>query len=96
MGGIDTTTTWLTKQWGDVYLHETVNAHIRRLEEEDFACTRLCETPSQFRCRMKRIENHMNSDDFKMQGGRGLQGLARELHARCTEVVRRKGERLPK
>ena len=33
---------------------------------------------------------------FSAAGGRGLCGLARDLRWRCEEVVKRKGERLPK
>ena len=33
---------------------------------------------------------------FAAPGGRGLEGLAKDLRSRCTELIRRKGERLPK
>ena len=89
-------TKWLVKRWGDVYLHETVIAHIRRLSEEDFACRRLYETPSQFRQRLQKVEDLMNSADFAAAGGRGLPGLAKELRSRCLQVIKLKGERIPK
>ena len=79
-----------------MYLHETVIAHIRRLLDTDFASNKLCETPAQFRVRMQKVENYMNSDAFASPGGTGLLGLAKELRPRCEELIRRKGERLPK
>ena len=45
---------------------------------------------------MRRVEDHLNSPAFAAAGGRGLDGLARELHARCEQLVRLKGERLAK
>ena len=42
------------------------------------------------------VEDHMNSPAFAACGGSGLEGLAKELRNRCEEVVRRRGERLPK
>ena len=87
----------MVAKWGDVYLHETVVSHVRRLLASDFACTRLGETPLQFAQRMKKVEAFMNSPAFaKADGGRGLMGLARELPARCDEVIKRKGARIPK
>lgn len=89
-------TEWLVKKFGDMYLHETVIAHIRRLLDNDFAANKLFETPNQFRVRMKKVEDHLNSDAFASPGGMGLEGLARELRARCEDMILRKGERLPK
>lgn len=89
-------TKWLVKKFGDVYLHETVIAHIRRLSEEDYACAQLGETPAHFRKRMQRVEDHMNSPEFAAEGGRGLEGLAKELRWRCQEVIRLEAERIPK
>ena len=89
-------TEWLVKLFGDVYLHETVISHIRRLLDTDFAATKLCETPKQFKARMKKVEDFMNSDDFQAPWGAGLLGLAKELLPRCREVVKLKGERIPK
>ena len=97
IGDINTPTGWLVKKFGDFYLHETVNAHIRRLESTEFVCRHLCETPAQFRVRMQRIEDFMNSEAFKaVGGGRGLPGLAKTMRDRAQEIIDRQGERLPK
>ena len=61
--GVDSTK-WLVKKLGDLYLHETVIAHIRRLHDTDFASGKIFETPSQFRVRMQKVEDHMNSAAF--------------------------------
>jgi hypothetical protein len=89
-------TNWLVKKFGDVYLHETLISHIRRLLGRDFAVSGLGETPVQFQRRMKLVEDHLNSDSFAAIGGRGLAGLARSLRDRCEEVIKRKGQRLDK
>ncbi len=52
---------WLVKKFGDVYLHETCIAHIRRLLDGDFAHQQLHETPTHFMQRMRQVEDHMNS-----------------------------------
>ena len=97
VGGNHVPTAWLVKKFGDVYVHETAIAHVRRLLDNDFACARLDETSAQFMARMKRVEAFMNSPDFAAKrNGRGLAGLAKELRWRCQEVIRRKGERIPK
>ena len=94
---LDSDTSWLVKKWGDVYPHETVNAHIHRLLDTDFACSRLHETRAQFALRVKKVEKYMNSPKFKAKGtGRGLMGLAQDLRARCQQVVDLDGERIPK
>ena len=91
------TTKWLVKKFGDVYVHETVVSHIRRLLDHEFPCTRLHESPAQFKQRMQKVEDYMNSDNFAADnGGRGLPGLAKELLGRCKEVIKRQGERIPK
>ena len=90
-------TDWLVKKLGDLYLHETAISHIRRLLADDFACTHLGETPVHFRGRMLKVENHMNSLAFaRADGGGGLEKLAKQLRSRCQELIRLKGERLPK
>ena len=90
-------TSWLVKKWGVVYLHETVNSHIHRLLDTDFACRRLHETRKQFVLRVKKVEKYMNSPKFKAKGvGRGLMGLAQDLRNRCQWVVDLHGERIPK
>ena len=81
---------------GDVYLHETAISHIRRLLREKFVCLRVGETFPQFKQRMKRVQDYMGSDGFARQpGGRGLPGLAKDLRARCEQLLDGKGERLP-
>ena len=89
-------TKWLVKKWGDVYLHDTINYHIHRLLDNDFACRRLRETLGQFKVRVRKVEQRMNSAQFAAKGGKGLMGWAKDLRARCAEVKRRKGERIPK
>ena len=97
VGGNHETTSWLVKKWGDVYIHETVIAHIRRLLDNEFTCSRLDEAPSHFRTRMESVQNFMNSPHFaRAGGGRGLAGLARQLRSRCEDVIARKGERIAK
>ena len=97
VGGKTAPTDWLVRKFGDVYPHETVNAHVRRLLDQEFTCSRLSETPAQFRVRMQKAEDHMNSSAFaKKGGGQGLLGLAKELRARCKWVVQNQGERVPK
>ena len=86
----------MVKKLGDVYLHETVISHVRRLLDGEFAHQKIYETPEHFVTRMKKVEAHMNSDSFKAPDGRGLEGLAKDLKWRCEEVVRLKGERIPK
>ena len=93
---LDHTTEWLAPRWGDVYLHETVIAHIRRLLDTDYRCASLNETVPRFQDRMSRVAAHLNSPNFRAHGGRGMCGLAKDLRRRCADVVRLKGERLPK
>ena len=95
-GPASASTRWLVAKWGDVYLHETVISHIRRLLETDFVYGGLEESVAHFKSRTKRVADHMNSPAFSCEGGRGLEGLAKDLRIRCEEVVRRGGERLPK
>ena len=97
VGDNSSCTKWLVKKFGDVYLHETVVSHIRRLMEDDFSCQRLGETATQFIKRVRKVEMHMNSEAFAHQNrGCGLSGLSAELQQRCQLVVRSKGERIPK
>ena len=96
LGSVSDTTEWLAPRWGDVYLHETVIAHIRRLLDTDYRCASLNETVPRFQDRMNRVAAHLNSQNFRAHGGRGMCGLAKDLRRRCAEVVRLKGGRLPK
>ena len=95
MGSVSDTTEWLAPRWGDVYLHETVIAHIRRLLDTDYRCASLNETVPRFQDRMNRVAAHLNSPNFRAHGCRGMCALAKALRRRCAEVVRLKGERLP-
>ena len=94
--GDNASTEWLVRKLGDVYPHETVNSHVRRLLDQEFPCSALSETPAHFRARMLKVEAHMNSPSFAAPGGSGLLGLATELRPRCRTVVKLKGERVPK
>ena len=88
-------TTWLASRLGDFYLHETVISHIRRLLMEKFVCLRVGETFQQFRRRMARVQDYMNSDEFRRQpDGAGFPGLVRDFLWRCEELQRRQGKRL--
>ena len=91
-------TAWLAGRLGDVYPHETAISHIRRLLMEKFVCTRLNETVSQFKGRMRKVQDFMNSEEFSAgtQSKGGLASLARSLIPRCQEVLDRGGGRLPK
>ena len=86
----------MVRKWGDVYPHETLISHIRRLLDQEFVSSRLSETPAQFKQRLQRVEDHLNSAAFAAPAGTGLLGLAKELRTRCQLVVELKGERVPK
>ena len=88
-------TNWLDSHLGDVYLHETAISHIRRLLREKFVCLRVGETFPQFRQRMKKVQDYVNSEEFAREpDGRGLAGLAKDLRARCEQLLGGKRERL--
>ena len=69
---------------------------IRRLLDTDFPCIHLYETPAQLRRRFTQVENHMNSQQFAAPGKSGLGDLAKDTRKRCLEVIRLRGERIPK
>ena len=96
VGSVSDTTEWLSARWGDVYLHETVIAHIRRLLDEEYRTVSLNEPVSRFQHRMELVAAHLNSPAFRAPRGRGNEGLAKDLRRRCREVIKLKGERLPK
>lgn len=96
LGDATASTKWLVKKWGDVYVHETLISHIRRLLDTDFASDKVYETPTQFSRRMQKVEDFLNSDDFAAPNGGGLAALAKEMRARCQKVIDLKGERIPK
>ena len=89
-------TKWLVKKWGDVYVHETLISHIRRLLDSDFASRRVYETPKQFMSRLQEVEDHLNSENFAAPDAGGLGALAKEMFVRCQEVIDLKGDRIPK
>ena len=82
---------WLAAHLGDLYPHEIVISHIRRLLSTKFAKCSLWETPSQFAARMKKVEDHMNTE---MEDS--LQALGKALLPRAVELKWRQGERIPK
>ena len=53
----------------------------------------LYETPVQFAARMSKVEHHLNYD---MGDGESLLNLGKDLHQRCDDLKKLKGERLPK
>ena len=83
---------WLAPHLGDLYLHETLISHVRRLLATKFARKALYETPLQFAARMSKVEHHLNYD---MGDGESLLKLGEDLHQRAEDLKRRKGERLP-
>ena len=95
-GGVSGSTRWLVKKFGDVYIHETVISHIRRLLDDEFACQKLGESPQHFAARMLKIQGYMNSPAFAGKVGGGLEALAADLRPRCQKVVQLKGQRIPK
>lgn len=97
VGGPRDSSKWLVSKLGDLYLHETVISHVRRLLDTEFPCTRLGESRNQFAQRMGRVVDFMNSEAFSENcGGKGLAGLAKDLRSRCECLIARRGERLPK
>ena len=96
VGGGDDSASWLVKKLGDLYLHETVISHIRRLVDGEFCHNKLYGTPAHSRQRMQLVEDRLNSNAFPASGGRGLLGLAKDLLPRCRELIARQGARLPK
>jgi hypothetical protein len=84
-------TKWLAGHLGDLYPHESVISHIRRLLSTKFSKCSLWETPQQFAARMKKVEKYMNSE---MQDS--LSALGKALLPRAEELKRRQGERIPK
>ena len=87
---------WLVKKFGDVYVHETLISHIRRLLDSEFASSRVYETPKQFMSRLQKVEDHLSSENFAAPDGGGLWALAKEMFGRCQQVIDLKGERIPK
>ena len=89
-------TKWLASRRGDLDPHETVISHIRRLLMQEFVCVRVDETYPQFKRRMRKVQDLMNSDAFRREpDGTVLLGLAKDVRERCEELRGRHGQRLP-
>ena len=50
---------------------------------------------AQFKQRMRKVQDYMNSVDFASENGTGLEGLGKSMYRRCDELVKAKGARLP-
>ena len=87
---------WLARNLGDLYLHETVISHVRRLLSTKFMRKALNETPGEFRARMLKVEKYLNYEMGRNGPGQALLELGDTLHQRCEALIERKGERLPK
>ena len=81
---------------GDLYLHETVISHVRRLLATKFMRKALSEKPGEFKARMLKVEKYMNNTMGRNGPGQALTELGNALHERCGALIERKGERLPK
>ena len=86
-------TSWLAAHLGDLYPHETVISHVRRLLATKFAKCALYEAPTQFAARMKRVEQYLN---YELKNGESLKRLGRQLHNRAGQLKDFNGERIPK
>ena len=71
-------------------------SHVRRLLQSQFARKSLHETPGQFAARMKKVEHHMNYVMGRSAPGEALLNLGQRLHKRSEDMIKLKGERLPK
>ena len=89
---VDGGSQWLAPHLGDLYLHETVISHVRRLLANKFVRKTLYETPAQFAARMSKVEHYMNKE---MGDGESMLKLGGDLHERCAALKKLKGERLP-
>ena len=85
---------WLAGRLGDVYPHETVISHLRRGLDHRFPRSTPGETRARFARRMGKVEDYMNSPEFKQRDGGGLASLAEALRERCRRVSLLQGERL--
>ena len=94
VGDADADCSWLAGRLGDVYPHETVIRHIRRGLEHRFPRSTPGETHARFATRMSKVQEYMNSSDFRAKGGGGLAALAESQRERCRHVSLLKGERL--
>ena len=87
---------WLAGNLGDWYLHETMISHVRRLLQSQFARKTLHETPGQFAARMRKVGEHMNYVMGVKAPGKALMQLGKDMHQRSEDLVKLKGDRLPK
>ena len=94
VGDADADCSWLAGRLGDVYPHETVISHIRRGLEHRFPRSTPGETRARFATRMSKVQEYINSSDFRAKDGGGLNALAKSLRERCRRVSLLKGERL--
>lgn len=89
-------TKWMAARFSDAYIHETLIAHIRRALDHKFPRATPGETFRQFRNRMNKVEEYLNSGEFAAREDGGLEALGKDLRERCRAVVDRAGERLSK
>ena len=68
--------------------------HVRRGLEHRFPRSTPGETRARFARRMAKVQDYINSPEFKARDGGGLAALAESLRARCQRVSLLKGERL--
>ena len=52
------------------------------------------ESGTRFATRMSKVQEYINSSDFRAKDGGGLDALAKSTHERCSRVSLLKGERL--
>ena len=66
---------------------------MRRLLSTKFARKTLYETPAQLSVRMPKVGHHLH---YEMDDGELPFNLGKDLHKRCQDLQKPKGERLPK
>ena len=94
LGDEDDDCSWLAGRLGDVYPHETVISHIRRALDHRFPRSTPGETRARFVNHMSKVQEYMNSEQFKARDCGGLLALAESLRERCRRLVLLEGERL--
>jgi hypothetical protein len=94
LGDEDDDCSWLAGRLGDVYPHETVISHIRRALDYRFPRSVPGETRARFATRMAKVQDFMNSKEFKARDGGGLASLTEALRDRFARIVDLDGERL--
>ncbi len=93
--GDDGDASWLAARLGDFFPHETLISHIRTLLTHNFPHKGIGETPEQFRRRLDKVEEHLNSKDFGKTPG-ALLCLSKSYRERAEDLKARHGHRLPK